>query len=196
LGLRPVDLLAIGRDPDFLVLDADTVRLRLVRDIGSLLSGQPASRWLVLCDHPLLQIRETILPIMQDVQRERVRPRIDPSGVFFPLFVRYDRESFGRPLEPATVSKILRRFLEGAGLSGERALAHRIRSYAASAAYELGIDLQELCLHFRWASSATFLRHYYLQGVETRLSPSPRGPRDGSRVSRAFALALQRATDS
>ena len=193
LGLRPIDLLAIGRDQDFPVFDPTALRLRLRRDKGSLLSGRPASRWLVLCDHPSLPVKEAVRWMLDDIPRERVYPAIDPSGVFFPAFVCYDRAKYGKPLEPATISRILRRFLEGLGLQGERSKAHRIRSYAASAAYELGVDLQELCLHFRWVSSSTFLDHYYLRGVEVPLSPGPSGPRDGSRVSRAFAMALERA---
>lgn len=193
LGLRPADVLAMGRDQDFLVLGPTAVRLRLLGDKGSLLSRRPASRWLVLCDSPLIPVRETIQLVLDDLPRERVYPRIDPPLIFFPLFVRYDREAFGKPLQAVTVSRILRRFLEGLGLEPDRAKASRLRSYAASAAYELGIDIQELCLHFRWASPGTFLQHYYRRGVETALVPGPSGPRDGSRVSLAFAMALERS---
>lgn len=196
LGARPVDLLAVGRSDDFLAFGQGNTRLRLFRDKGSRLGGRSVSRWLVLQDADVLPVSATIRACLEDVPRERVRPSVDPAVVFFPAFVRMDRPRFGRPLESTTVSRILRRFLVGAGLPPPQTRAQLIRSFAASSAYELGLDLRELCLHFRWEDPSTFLRHYFLRGVEQPLDALPRGPRDGSRVSAAFAAALRRALRS
>lgn len=193
LGARPADILSVGRNDDFLAFDASSVRLRLFRDKGSRLGGRSTSRWLVLQDSPALPVAATLRAALADVPHSRVHPTVDPSAVFFPAFVRLDRARFGYPLEPPTVSRIFQRFLLGAGVDPAQSKARLLRAYAASAAYELGVALQEVCLHFRWEDPSTFLRHYYFRGVEEPLASPPPGPRDGSRVSLAFAAAMRRA---
>lgn len=192
LGARPSDLLAMGREPPFLVFSADGVRLRFFRDKGSRLAARATSRVLCLLDSDLIDVSATLRAALADVPRTQVVARVDASAVFAPFFVRLDVKGFGQRLDVDTVSRILSRFLASAGLAGPQARAREIRAYAASAAYELGAEERELCLHFRWQQVSTFLRHYYLRGVERRLEDPPSGPRDGSRVSLLFAAALRR----
>lgn len=193
LGARPIDVTTLGRTDSFLSFFSAGLKLRLFRDKGSRLGGRTASRWLVLFDSEVLPVSRVLRDYIADVPLTRVHPFRDPSTVFFPLFVRLDRARFGYPLDPGTISKIISRFLVSAGISPANAQASRVRAFAASAAHELGVGLQEVCLHFRWESPATFLRHYFLRNSVAPLSTIPAGPRDGSRVSLVFSAALRRA---
>lgn len=193
LGARSADLVRVGRDDSRLLqLEESVVRLRLVRDKGSALSGRSVSRFLILPRLPDLDVGPAISSILSDVPRQRVVAHQRSQVVWAPLFVRLDEDGFGRPLQVETVARILGRFLASVGVEGVQAHPRHIRSYAASSAYELGVPLDEVCLHFRWASEESFLRHYHRWDVEAPLRVLPPAPRDGSRVVLAFQAALRR----
>lgn len=91
LGARPGVVLKIGRDPDFLKLDGSTrfaSASSKTRGLGW--AGLLASRWLVLRNTSHLPVVDTVREVVDDVQRERVRPFVDPAAVFFPLFGALD----------------------------------------------------------------------------------------------------------
>jgi hypothetical protein len=196
-GARPVDLTRVARsDSRFATAEHGVLRLRFLRDKSSQLSGSVVSRWLHFFSTPEFPIVDWWHEVVSDVQRTRIRAVPAPGGVLFhPLFVCLDSHKFGEPLDVDTISHILRRFLAPLGVSPRQAQARMIRSFSASSAYELGVPVDEVCRHFRWKDPGTFLSHYHRWDVELPIS-IPEGPRDGSRVSLAFGLALHRLQGS
>jgi hypothetical protein len=196
-GARPVDLTRIARaDSRFAIAEDGVLRLRFLRDKSSQLSGSIVSRWLHFASAPEFPIVDWWREVVNDVSRPRIRAVPAPGGVLFhPLFVCLDVRKFGEPLDVATISNVLRRFLLTVGASPKQAHARMIRSFSASSAYELGVPIDEVCRHFRWKDPGTFLGHYHRWDAERPIS-IPEGPRDGSRVSLAFVMALRRLQGS
>ena len=192
-----MDLTCIARsDSRFATADGGVLRLRFLRDKSSQLSGSVVSRWLHFFSTPDFPLVDWWREVVNDVQRTRIRAVPAPGGILFhPLFVCLDVRKFGEPLDTATISNILRRFLTALGASPLQSQARMVRSFSASSAYELGVPIDEVCRHFRWKDSNTFLSHYHRWDVERPVSV-PEGPRDGSRVSLAFGMALRRLQGS
>jgi hypothetical protein len=196
-GARPIDLTRIARlDSRFATTESGILRLRFLRDKSSQLSGSIVSRWLHFFSTPEFPIVDWWQEVVSDVQRTHIRAVPAPGGVLFhPMFVCLDARRLGEPLDVDTISHVLRRFLAGLGASPRQAQARMVRSFSASSAYELGVPVDEVCRHFRWKDSGTFLGHYHRWDVELPIS-IPEGPRDGSRVSLAFGMALRRLQGS
>lgn len=196
LGARPIDITLLGRDdPRVLQIDDYTVRIRFANDKSRKLSKR-FSRWLFVPRVPAFDLGDVLLSWLRHIPRNRVVVSPTSMSPIAPLFVRVDEAGFGRGLSVDTVSNILMRFLSSVGLVGVRGQARQIRAYSAASAFELGVPLDEILLHFRWKDARTFLDHYHRWMVEPVLDPIPPevagAPRDGSRVALAFAAALQR----
>lgn len=190
LGARPRDLTCLVRgDSDLLrISEEGEVRLRFVADKGSRLSGSAASAFIFVPFVGRFPLGATIRAALADIDEGEVA--VTPVGR--PLFVSLDGDRRGRALSVDTVSNVLSRFLERAGLVAEGAQARQVRAYVASSAYELGVDAQDICDHFRWRNVDTFRRHYRRHSLELPLEQLPRGQRRGFLVVRAFELALLR----
>jgi hypothetical protein len=190
LGTRPRDLTCLRRgDPGLLRIGADgDVRLRFVADKGSRLVNAAASGFVFVPHVDDFPLGKVLQQVLSDV------PEADVAAVDggLPLFVSMDGTRRGQPLSVDTVSNILCRFLVSVGLRDDAAQARQVRAYVASSAYELGVDIQDICDHFRWSDAATFRRHYRRHGLEIPLPSLPRGGRRGFQVVRAFELALGR----
>ena len=190
LGARPRDLTCLMRDdPELLrISSSGEVRLRFASDKGSRLSGAAASGFIFVPFVARFPLGDVLRQVLDDVSsREVVR-----SEAGAPLFVCLDGRRRGRPLTVDTVSNVLSRFLAFAGLAGDAAHARQIRAYAASSAYELGVDAHDICDHFRWRDVTTFRQHYRRHSLEVPLDALPRGLRRGSLVVHAFDLAFGR----
>jgi hypothetical protein len=189
LGTRPRDLTCMVRsDDEFLhVSETGDVRIRLVADKGSRLVGVAASSFLFVPHVEEFSLAEALSDMMDDVPDHEVQP-VDGR---LPLFVTLAGLRRGAVLSVDTVSNVLAAFLESEGLTGRAAEARQLRAYVASSAYELGVDPQVLCDHFRWKSVDTFRQHYRRYAVEGQLDDTMTMGRHGSSVVYAFALAYR-----
>jgi hypothetical protein len=191
MGTRPRDLTCMVRGNDeFLHLaDSGAARVRFRADKGSRLTGVAASAVVLIPHVEEFPIAEILQDVMQDIAETELQ-RVDGQ---YPLFVTLSGSRRGTQLSVDTVSNVLGRFLETVGLSGRAAEARQIRAYVASSAYELGVDPQDLCDHFRWRSVDTFRQHYRRHAVERQLVGQPLSGRHGSSVVHAFALAFRQS---
>ena len=107
-----------------------------------------------------------------------------------PLFFCLDKKRLGLPLKVETVSRLMSSFLHRAGAKHDVS-AHHLRSIVASSAFELGADVQSICLHCRWESTSVFFNFYLRSCVEQRLEHLPSG-NDGSCVPQVLYAAFHR----
>ena len=189
MGTRPRDLTCLVRgDDDFLhISDSGDVRLRFVADKGSRLGGVAASSYVFVPNVSEFSLAEALSDVTDDIHEGEIH-EVDGK---LPLFVVLSGTRRGFPLNVDTVSNVLARFLESVGLSDRAAQARQIRAYVASSAYELGVDPQALCDHFRWKSVDTFRQHYRRYAVETQIGDQLLSGRHGASVVHAFAVAYR-----
>lgn len=189
LGTRPRDLTCMVRgDDEFLhISEAGDVRIRFLADKGSRLTGVSASSFVFVPNVEEFTLATTLQETMQDISEHELQ-MVDGR---LPLFVSLTGTRRGVPLSVDTVSNVLVAFLESVGLTGRAAEARQVRAYVASSAYELGVDPQVLCDHFRWRSVETFRQHYRRYAVETQLGGQLLSGRHRSSVIHAFAVAYR-----
>ncbi len=97
--------------------------------------------------------------------RDYLSSRSDGAPADAPLFVSTGNRSKGQRIAPETISKMLKRAMQGAGYDSKRITAHSLRHTAGTAAMELTGDLYTVQKYMRHASPVT--TEIYLHDNET-----------------------------
>lgn len=99
--------------------------------------------------------KKPIAPEVAAAIKDYLQNRTDKPTGTSPLFVATGNRSGGKRIAPTTISKMLKKAMQGAGYDSERLTAHSLRHTAGTAVQELTGDLYTTQKYMRHSNPAT-----------------------------------------
>lgn len=105
--------------------------------------------------HTEADTKKALAPEVAEAIKDYLQSRTDAPTGTSPLFVATGNRSGGKRIDPTTISKMLKKAMQGAGYDSERITAHSLRHTAGTNVQEVTGDLYQTQNYMRHANPAT-----------------------------------------